>query len=238
MITSTMKHLFAVAVLVVVLSACTSNDPVAPTEPTGLRRFTVGSTFTYEGYQLDAAGNKVPGTDYEAIHTVIDSGLTIAGKSGVFAMRTTGPTGADTVYYYIDANKDLLQYTELGQNGGVAFWVRFPVTTGTESRDSLAERREVNGFPVDFTYIANVKKNSDTSMTVGAESIKTQAMSLSLNVKGTVLGQEVVNATITQSAWYAPTIGAFVQNTAKEQTLNAGNTVQGFYQKLKSYTLK
>lgn len=238
MIVSSMKHLLALAVMAVVLSACSGDDPVAPTEPTGLRRFTVGSTFTYEGYQLDASGNKVPGTDYEAIHTVIDSGLTIAGKTGVFALRTTGPTGADTVYYYIDANKDVLQYTELGQNGGVAFWVRFPVTTGSDSRDSLSEKREVNGFPVDFTYIANVKKNGDTTMTVGTESIKTQSMSLSLNVKGTVLGQEVVNATITQSAWYAPTIGAFVQNSAKEQTLNAGNTVQGFYQRLKAYTLK
>lgn len=233
-----MKHLFTLVFLVAVLSACSSNDPVAPEQPTGMRRFTVGSTFTYEGYQLDSLGNKIPGTDYEAIHSVIDSGLTIAGKTGVFAMRTTGPAGADTVFYYIDANKDLLQYTELGQNDGVAFWVRFPVTTGTESRDSLAERRDVNGFPVDFTYIANVKKNSDTTMTVGAESIKTQGMSLSLNVKGKVLGQEVVNATITQSAWYAPTIGAFVQNSAKEQTINAGNTVQGFYQRLKAYTLK
>lgn len=233
-----MKRTFAIASLIIMLTACSGNDPVAPTEPTGLHRLTVGSTFTYEGYQLDAVGNKVPGTDYEAIHTVIDSGLTMAGKTGVFALRTTGPAGADTVYQYIDANKDLFQYTELGQNGGVALWVRFPVTTAADSRDSLSERREINGFPVDLTYITNVKRNADTTLTVGAESIKSTSMSLSLNVKGTVLGQEVVNATITQSAWYAPTIGAFVQNSAKEQTLNAGNTIQGFYQRLKAYTLK
>lgn len=233
-----MKNLLAIALICITLSACSSDDTVSPTEPTGPRRPAVGSSFTYEGSQLDAAGNKKPGTDFEAIHTVIDSNLTILGKSGVWALRVTGPTGADTIYQCLDANNDLLQYTEFGDAEGPAVWVRFPITTTADSRDSLSQTQDFNGFPLQVTYLLNVKKLGEVTVTVGNESIKAVNMTLSLTVKGTILGQEVVNATINQNAQYAPSIGAFVLNAANEQTLTAGNVIEGFSQKLKAYSLK
>ncbi len=233
-----MKNLIAIALVCIVLTACSSDDPIAPTEPTGPRRPGIGSTFTYEGSQLDAAGNKKPGTDFEALHSVIDSNLTILGKSGVWALRVTGPTGADTIYQCLDANKDLLQYTEFGDGAGPSVWVRFPITTTADSRDSLSETQDFNGFPLQVTYLLNVKKLGEVTATVGTESIKAVSMALSVTIKGTILGQEVVNATINQSAQYAPSIGAFVLNAANEQTLTANNVIDGFSQKLKAYSLK
>ena len=117
-------------------------------------------------------------------------------------------------------------------------WVRFPITTTADFRDSLSDTQDFNGFPLQVTYLLNVKKLGEVSATVGNESIKAVNMTLSLTVKGTILGQEVVNATITQNAQYAPSIGAFVLNAANEQTLTAGNVIDGFMQKLMSYSLK
>lgn len=233
-----MKNALLLAVVAIAIVSCSKEDPVSPPADTGFKRPNVGSSFTYEGYQLDAAGNKVPGTDFEAIHTVIDTGLTIAGKSGVWALRVTGPTGADTLFQCKDANKDLYQLTEIGEEDGAALWVRFPITTTVDSRDSVSQTRDFNGLPLVVSYVTNVKRIAETTVVVGTESIKAQSMSLSLTVRGTILGQEVVNATITQSSNFAPSIGAFVLNYANEQTITAGNVIQGFYQKLKAYTLK
>lgn len=233
-----MKNLVAIALICITLSACSSDNTVAPTEPTGPRIPAVGSTFTYEGSQLDAAGNKKPGTEFEALHSVIDSNLTILGKTGVWALRVTGPTGADTIYQCLDANKDILQYTEMGDGAGPSVWVRFPITTTADSRDSLSETQDFNGFPLQITYLLNVKRLGEVTVVVGTESIKAVNMTLSLTIKGTILGQELVNATVSQTAQYAPSIGAFVLNSANEQTLTADNVIDGFVQKLKAYSLK
>ncbi|MFM8771428.1 MAG: hypothetical protein ACKOE4_05325, partial [Candidatus Kapaibacterium sp.] len=155
-----MKNALLLAVVAIAIVSCSKEDPVSPPADTGFKRPNVGSSFTYEGYQLDAAGNKVPGTDFEAIHTVIDTALTVAGKSGVWALRVTGPTGADTIFQCADANKDLYQYTEVGGQADVALWVRFPVTTAVESRDSLTQNRDLNGFPLVIKFTINVKKSA------------------------------------------------------------------------------
>ncbi|MBU3678447.1 MAG: hypothetical protein FGM32_02420 [Candidatus Kapabacteria bacterium] len=232
-----MKHAFLWALVAVFAVSCSKDEPTSP-EPSGPRRLTVGSSFTYEGYQLDAAGIKKAGTDFEAIYTVIDSNLSYAGKTGVWALRTTGPTGADTVYQCIDANNDLLQFTEIGNENKVSFWVRFPVSTTAESKDSTTATQTVNGVPINIQYVWTVERQGDSPILVGTESVTATSMVLRLVVKATAFGQTVLNVTISQSAAFAPKIGAFVLQSGNEQTINAGNVVPGFYQKMKAYTLK
>lgn len=232
-----MKHTLLLAIVAVCAVSCSKDEPTSP-EPSGPRRLTVGSTFTYEGYQLDADGIKKAGTDFEAIHTVIDSNLSYAGKTGVWAIRTTGPTGADTVYQCLDANNDLLQYTEIGNENMVSFWVRFPVSTTAETRDSINTTQTANGLPVAVKYVWTVEKQGESVITVGTESVTAQTMVLRLQITATAFGQTVLNVNVTQSAAFAQKIGAFVLQSANEQAITATNVVPGFYQKMKAYSLK
>ena len=232
-----MKHALFLAILAVFAVSCSKDEPTSP-EPTGPRRLTVGSSFTYEGYQLDADGIKKAGTDFESIYTVIDSNLSYAGKTGVWAIRTTGPTGADTVYQCLDANNDLLQFTEIGDQNKVSFWVRFPVSTTAETKDSTTSTQSVNGVPLNIQYVWTVERQGESPILVGSESVTATSMVLRLMIKATAFGQTVLNVTISQSAAFAPKIGAFVLQSGNEQTINAGNVVPGFYQKMKAYTLK
>jgi len=91
--------------------ACNSSNPVTPPPTVRAFSFGVGNSFVFDSWALDTAsanyGNKIDSTLTIIHETISDSGLTIAGVSGVYAALDSSftpagtYTGSSTVYYSV-----------------------------------------------------------------------------------------------------------------------------------------
>ncbi|MBU3699734.1 MAG: hypothetical protein FGM33_06955 [Candidatus Kapabacteria bacterium] len=217
------------------LISCSKTSTVEPT-PETVKAPNVGSTFMYSFYQVDKVGAKVPGTDNEIATTILDANLARNGRSGVWSIRLSSGTTVDTSYMCLDANKDLLVATEL--NDGSEMWVRYPITTGKPFQSSTISKTEVDGVPAEFRTTITVDTNGTAPLTVGSESISTKSYLSTMTIQLVVQGLIVAKVVLKESAWVSPKLCTMIQKTALEQDLPNGDKVDGYFQKLKSYSLR
>ena len=225
-----MKNLAAVIASMLVVAACTSNDPVSP-ENIDMRIPGLGSKFTFITHELDPSSDTIAGTGVYSTFTIVADDVMYAGRTGVWILEEDAPGQTkDSIILRLDSNKDVLMY----QHGSVDSdrWIRFPVTTGEKYVYTMTDTSSFER--VTFTY--TIDRVGNETVVVGAESVPTVKLQVSLKYQVTEAGAVTNEDTATVWWWYAPTIGAFVRKLRPlDQTGDI--TSEGMLEQLASYTL-
>jgi len=224
-----------VALVSLTLSGC-SDDPASPTGGgDAIVRAKVGSSYIYGFQILDADGNVDPGSTYY--------GDTTATIAAVDVPRDTMST-VSVIYDCDDST-----YVVIKSDGGIAYrrqwgstydhvesgaWIHFPGTIGASRTDTVL--REVAFLTK--TIVATSKRESDTTIVVGTESISCRRFSTHLAIR--YQGGAAYNLGQCDVVLYvAPKLGYIVREHYLRGGKNSsGNPYEGGYIKtLRSYVL-
>lgn len=189
----------------------------------------LGSTYTYDLYQTDSIGDKVPGSDTTIVATVISTDLNYLGKSKVFQVEDGGATN----FHTFEQNGDLsisLDTTNGPGGGGfpgitpptISQWFTF--FTGSKIKGDLqvfdsSIAMSIPGSPVPITIEIKAVTGyiGEEAVIVGSESLACSKIHVKFTV--TALGTPIT--TTDQVYWFCPKLGYF----AKEQTISGAVTI-------------
>lgn len=110
---------FALVIFTIVLcNACREELPLAGSNPPTKAsiRFAPGDYFSFDNWQLDSYGIRIPSSYYRNSWTVSDTGISIRGALNVAVLidSTFDSTGRfvrlDSLFFRVDENGDLFQY--------------------------------------------------------------------------------------------------------------------------------
>lgn len=193
------------------LAGCAGDSPADPggtKDSTGLPVATppkVGSSFVLHNYEIGAGGVKVDSTEGIDTITVVQSGLAVAGKRDVVALRAAGDT--TTTYLHYDPNGDLSRLDVRSAHWRMQ-WETFPIAT--KGKLGLPTIREYDAGNKD-TYVRN-----DSTYYEGTEDVtvagKTYACHKIRNIQTHDTDGKRTRARYTQYYWYAPAAKIFVKH--------------------------
>lgn len=237
-----MKHLLVLSAIATILVSC-SNSTVTP-ESTTLKVPATGSSYTFLMYNTDSLDVKIPGSDVTTLDTVVASGITYLGKSGVWviaseSIESDSTQYTDTTYFCVDQNNDVLFNGQGSLSGDL--WLRLPVTSGTAFKDSISSQDEIDGIQVEQRFVVTSSRIGQEQLTIGTTTIQTVKLSLNATVKSIALGQVLGEMAIPSTVWYAPSLGNIVrieQPTIKFGDADLDINFFGQYKLLQSYNLK
>lgn len=237
-----MKHLLVLSAIATILVSC-SNSTVTP-ESTTLKVPATGSSYTFLMYNTDTLDVKIPGSDVTTLDTVVASGITYLGKSGVWviaseSIESDSTQYTDTTYFCVDQNNDVLFNGQGSLSGDL--WLRLPVTSGTAFKDSISSQDEIDGIQVEQRFVVTSSRIGQEQLTIGTTTIQTVKLSLNATVKSIALGQVLGEMAIPSTVWYAPSLGNIVrieQPTIKFGDADLDINFFGQYKLLQSYNLK
>lgn len=237
-----MKHLLVLSAIATILVSC-SNSTVTP-ESTTLKVPATGSSYTFLMYNTDSLDVKIPGSDVSTLDTVVASGITYLGKSGVWviaseSIESDSTQYTDTTYFCVDQNNDVLFNGQGSLSGDL--WLRLPVTSGTAFKDSISSQDEIDGIQVEQRFVVTSSRIGQEQLTIGTTTIQTVKLSLNATVKSIALGQVLGEMAIPSTVWYAPSLGNIVR--IEQPTIKFGDpdldiNFFGQYKLLQSYNLK
>ena len=237
-----MKHLLVLSAIATILVSC-SNSTVTP-ESTTLKVPATGSSYTFLMYNTDSLDVKIPGSDVSTLDTVVASGITYLGKSGVWviaseSIESDSTQYTDTTYFCVDQNNDVLFNGQGSLSGDL--WLRLPVTSGTAFKDSISSQDEIDGIQVEQRFVVTSSRIGQEQLTIGTATIQTVKLSLNATVKSIALGQVLGEMAIPSTVWYAPSLGNIVR--IEQPTIKFGDpdldiNFFGQYKLLQSYNLK
>ncbi len=243
--------LVAVSVLLGSCSSSSSNSPTSGNTGTGGNLIPkTGTTYTYDLYQTDSTGAKVPGTDTTIIATVTASGIDYLGKHNVYQVNDGGTTNS----FASEQNGDLDFAPDTATlaaalrgvvNTSLTNWFTF--FTGSHVKGDLevydttiTMSVNIQGVPANVTIEIKGTTGYITqeAVQVGSESLDCSKVHLKLKITYNAI---IFSGTITEDNvfWYSPKIGYF----AKETTSNSGVSLlhipaSGRVQILTAYQLK
>ena len=237
-----MKHLLVLSAIATILVSC-SNSTVTP-ESTTLKVPATGSSYTFLMYNTDSLDVKIPGSDVSTLDTVVASGITYLGKSGVWviaseSIESDSTQYTDTTYFCVDQNNDVLFNGQGSLSGDL--WLRLPVTSGTAFKDSISSQDEIDGIQVEQRFVVTSSRIGQEQLTIGTTTIQTVKLSLNATIKSIALGQVLGEMAIPSTVWYAPSLGNIVrieQPTIKFGDADLDINFFGQYKLLQSYNLK
>jgi hypothetical protein len=195
-------------------------------------------------YNTDSLDVKIPGSDVSTLDTVVASGITYLGKSGVWviaseSIESDSTQYTDTTYFCVDQNNDVLFNGQGSLSGDL--WLRLPVTSGTAFKDSISSQDEIDGIQVEQRFVVTSSRIGQEQLTIGTATIQTVKLSLNATVKSIALGQVLGEMAIPSTVWYAPSLGNIVR--IEQPTIKFGDpdldiNFFGQYKLLQSYNLK
>lgn len=237
-----MKHLLVLSAIATILVSC-SNNTVTP-ESTTLKVPATGSSYTFLMYSTDTLDVKVPGSDGSVLATVVSSGITFLGKSGVWviaaeSIESDSTQYTDTTYFCVDQNNDVLVNGEGSLTGDL--WLRLPVTSGKAFKDSTSSQDEIGGIQVEQRIVVTSSRIGQEQLTIGTTTIQTVKLSLNITAKSIALGQVIGEMALPSTVWYAPSLGNIVR--MEQPSIKFGDpdldiNLFGQYKLLQSYNLK
>jgi len=237
-----MKHLLVLSAIATILVSC-SNNTVTP-ESTTLKVPATGSSYTFLMYSTDTLDVKVPGSDGSVLATVVSSGITFLGKSGVWviaaeSIESDSTEYTDTTYFCVDQNNDVLFNGEGSLTGDL--WLRLPVTSGKAFKDSTSSQDEIGGIQVEQRIVVTSSRIGQEQLTIGTTTIQTVKLSLNITAKSIALGQVIGEMALPSTVWYAPSLGNIVR--MEQPSIKFGDpdldiNLFGQYKLLQSYNLK
>jgi len=231
--TNTMRLLSLLFALAFTLSACTSDDPVAPPEIVTPIVPGIGSTYTYASYETDANNTKVAGSDRQTTFTVVGTGLTHRGLPNVWAVASG--SSSDTLYFAIDDSNDVW-FLPSGAGNITYPWTKLPQSTGdiwiTRGTGSI----EIGGTKLATSTKVTVSNVATETIKVNNTNVLTHKLDVNMTITFSVSGQENTTA-VMYTLSYAPALGTYARVNAKAQQID-GSIENGTFEELTSYSLK
>jgi hypothetical protein len=221
-----LQHPFLMMIALVAVSTfvgCNDN----PESPDGTE-VTVpdeGSTYTYSEYKVDAAGTKDDTTEQSVVATVVDSDLTIGGKSNVVMISETFQNGKmDTAYVIYESNGDVSLFLRPGDEVGLdRIWVTIPFASHSAKSFTLNDTIVVSGIMTPASFTIGTKWIVDETVTINGAVM--DAWVGQIDVSGTVGSTAPTNSTL--EIYFVPEIGYFFrQNKIVSFSLNTTRTVR------------
>lgn len=196
----------------------------------------VGTTYTYQGYQTDSMGMKVPGSDTAWTATVISDNANFMGKSKVFQVDDNGTKN----YYTYEDNGDVDLYLDQSSLGLFSFfignylnqWFTFPTASHIKGLIVFDSTISLPGFG-DIEIIGRIDYLGEEELVVGIE--RHIATKCALKVSSLLFKYE-------QTFRFVPEIGYFAKMTTSTSLLSlpglGGGFTSGSDQTLIAYSLK
>lgn len=194
------------------------SDPTSPGADTAAFSPRVGSTYTFEEFDVDKSGTKIAGTEKPSTITVGGTGLSFFGRTGVASLGSGVPS--DSMWIVQESNGDLSMLVpgQTGTHSGSEYvqsptlWITYPFGSKTGKRvvvdfDTTAT---LNGVLVSFSVRHTVEYSGSEEVQVGSETLTAQKVTEVIHrVDSDKTGS--YGATYTSTFWYVPTIGFFVR---------------------------
>lgn len=222
------KAFFGAAILTVSsfgFTACNNDTTSTPTTPSSTKPG-VGSQFISQTIELDSTGSPVIGSESYDTTRVIQTGLTVNGKTNALEMFDSYNDGSmDTVYLRYEDNGDVSTLSP-GDNG----WTTYPF--GSKQTSTRTVDTNFDGMPVTMTE--KIEYNGTETLTIAGKSLSAQKLKLTLTSANPALP---INAT--QNVWYVPSIGMIAKTQEMYQIdLGMFSSSGGDIRTLQSYNLK
>lgn len=251
---SPINTLVALLIASALLGGCSSsskNDPSSSNTGSGGNVVPKqGSTYTYNLYQTDSTGAKVPGTDTTIIASVTASGIAFHGETNVYQVEDGGMTNSFSsqsngdMKFYPDSNGIAAALNGMA-NASVTSWLTF--FTGSHIKGDLTfydttitQSITFQGVPVSLSFgiTGTTGYLSQETIQVGTTAFDCAKVHVKIKI---VINAVIISGTvlIDNIFWYSPKLGYF----AKEVTTNSGMSMfglpaSGTVQTLTSYQLK
>jgi hypothetical protein len=203
---------------------------------------TAGSSYTYNVYDTDAAGAKVPGTDATQVDVILETGITYEGKENVFVVSEGGLLS----YYSLEDNGDISVYLDAAQSGPlgavIAGWKRLPY--GSKKTNVVLLEKDttitLEGVPVPVTVkIKQVASyTGETTVTIGGKSYNVDNVTFTTSADLLAIVVPVGNITNVVEAGFIPAIGYQANFDSQINSTVQGFPSGGSRKKLKSFILK
>lgn len=227
-------RLFLILCIGLCLWGCEGSSVLGP-ETMRVKFPAIGSTFYYEGYEIDRFGNRVSGTTSEFTRVVLSADTIMFGKSDVFVMRTQYSDTSFIEYYAIDSDYDLLHRLTLGST---SVWIKVPVTTLAESNDTLKATVDLSpGKKGTLEYMYKHTYYGDQSFMLDTLQLSGRKFRSTVTYR-TIASGQVSNSGVDESIdHYIPSLGvlghSITQAVFDERTATWQN---GYVLRLKRYT--
>jgi hypothetical protein len=224
----------ALVALTLTLVSCASDDTTAPVTDIIIMPG-VGSSYTFDGYELDISGAKVAGSEAQYVYNVVATNSTYRDRTGVWAVVRGSGSDSDTLYYSKDASENIWF---LPGGGEAPFpWMRLPLATDGVTVETDTTVRSVGaGIEAPFITIATLRHQGTESIVVSGKSITIHKIAADITFKVSFFGQ-VQTETTEFTLWYAPSIGLQARVSAPARERN-GSVENGDFEELISYSLK
>jgi hypothetical protein len=227
-----------VIVLVILLGACAKDStPVGPDTVT-YSPPKAGSTFRYDTYSTDTTASlPIEGSHDTTLHTVLQSGMSFAGKTNVTMISTVNKYYTDTTYISYESNGDIsvLNPFNLEQNE----WVIMPVGSKTSTSIVLFDTTNI------VSGVSNRNKISAEISNAGTENLTVNGKTISIIKLKSATIFATTKAGVTSSVpgekftYFAPSLGYIVKTNQPVQVSPFGGKKQeGSVEMLLDYTLK
>lgn len=194
--------------LIVVIYGCSDSSTNSNTQPTPSLSIgqapKAGSWYKFTDVPIDTNGTLMPGNAYWEIDSVVQSDLTIFGKSNVILVSTTTQLNnvPDSTYFSFESNGDV---SMIALNSGSINWLTLPFASKTLTihyTDTI-----INGIQaITADTIENI--GTETFFVNGAQ-LTASKIRLSTYSKSVILGTEYVLYS-TSTMGFCSSIGYFI----------------------------
>jgi hypothetical protein len=188
-----------------------STEPLIATSNGNSSHPAVGSSYSYLSTARDSTGVVID--DHEYTQSVTAVNVALGGRTD--ATQLVDADAADTTYYAIQTNNDVLVYMgdPTGMSSAADIWVKLPFSGGAgvtmPMMDTTADIFGM-GIPVHIVMTMTTKAAGSELVGTAGKTFNARKATMTVSMQMSLAGQ-TSTTTILQNFWYAPEIGNFVK---------------------------
>lgn len=234
-----LKHIIALLVIAVLASCSNSTE----TETITTYQPKLGSTFTYDEYNIDTTKNeRIPGSSDTTVGVFVLTGQTFRGKTNVSTVISSTKKGAklsyDTLYVNYETNNDISLIDPSGFTS--AKWATIPLASKSPISVVLSDTTYIDDFTGKVIHGTISLVSSYIGMettTVKEKSFKVVKIKQLLTFKEESSGKTSTD-TVTNYMYFAPSFGYMLKMETPVRTYESGEKEEGSVSSIIDYLLR
>jgi len=227
-----MKHLLLTLLAALLVASCSDSTTPEPTS-VAYKIPGSGSTYTYNTFDTDEQGTKVPGSEQERVESVLTTNAVVDNSPGVWVVQ-----GADTAYFRIDQYNDVQM--RVGGMQDAFFntaWIRLPYSSGVPRSAFVSDKTTNNGVVYQTAKTITAERMTQQSFPINGTSVTAYEFRISYSI--VVKGNESIESDLraVTYVWFAPSLGTVIRRVTPAQEW-FGTKRAGHIEEMKEYTLR
>lgn len=200
----------SIVVIVILLGACSKDNPTTPSESITYTPPRIGSSFHYSIYDTDTTTSLPITKSYDTtVHIFSNTEISYQGKNNVSKIYETSPFFTNVTYLNYESNGDVSVYVDRGN--GEYIWLTLPMgSKTTKTLVFMDTTKIVSGVTTRSKYTSEASYVGTENLTIKGKSVSVLKMKLSNSFAETVNG---VTTTKTMAVffYFAPSLGYYVK---------------------------